>query len=53
MTKERAASIRSTADDGSGGWSTKNKMAYYFSVVEDLLGLKDEIGPNHGQSLAD
>lgn len=39
-TKERAAAIH-----GSGGNATttaKNKMAYFFSVLEDGLGLKDD-----------
>lgn len=39
ITKERSASIRSQAE-GSSGRSPKNKTAYFFSVLEDVLGLK-------------
>ena len=42
ITKERTASIRARVDTGTGGWSTKNKMAYLFAVLEDLLGLKEK-----------
>ncbi len=40
IVKERSATIRKQADDG--GWTVKNKMPYFFSVVEDLLGLRDD-----------
>ncbi len=40
VVKDRSASIRKQAD--SGGWAVKNKMPYFFSVVEDLLGLREE-----------
>lgn len=41
VTKERTASIRGTGGEGSA-IGAKNKMAYYFSVLEDVLGLKDD-----------
>jgi hypothetical protein len=41
ITKESTAQIRSQTKEG-GGAPTKRKMAYWFSVVEDLLGLKDQ-----------
>ena len=39
ITKERSASITSVLA-GSTSLSAKHKMAYWFSVLEDLLGLK-------------
>ncbi len=39
ITKERSASI-TTILSGSSSISAKNKMAYWFSVLEDLCGLK-------------
>jgi hypothetical protein len=39
ITKERSASIASVLADSSS-ISAKNKMAYWFSVLEDLCGLK-------------
>ncbi len=42
LTKESTAQIRSeTAGKGRGAPPTKKKMAYWFSVLEDLLGLRD------------
>ena len=41
ITKERSASIRRSAESG-GVRSPKNKTAYFFSVLEDVLGLKPE-----------
>ena len=41
ITKERSASIRSSTESG-GVRSPKNKTAYFFSVLEDVLGLKAE-----------
>ena len=41
ITKERSASIRSQVESG-GVRSPKNKTAYFFSVLEDVLGLKAE-----------
>jgi hypothetical protein len=42
LTKERSASIRSRAGDDNHGLPVKAKMAYFFAVLEDLLGLKEE-----------
>ncbi len=53
ITKERTAAIRTVAANGKGGMSPKNKMGYYFAVVEDLLGLKEETADSNNQSLAD
>ncbi len=39
-TQERTASIRKTSATG-GSWARKNKMAYFFTVLEDKLGLKE------------
>ena len=39
ITKERSASITSVLS-GNTSLSAKNKMAYWFSVLEDLCGLK-------------
>ena len=44
VTKEHTVSIRTTAEGGNGRFSPKNKMAYYFAVVEDRLGLRDDEG---------
>ena len=41
ITKERTASIRSVSERG-GGRSPKNKIAYFFAVLEDVLGLKPD-----------
>ncbi len=41
IVKERTGGIRSRAIDDRYGVSTKNKAAYFFAVLEDLLGLKD------------
>ncbi len=40
IVKEHSAHIRKEAD--GGGWAVKNKMPYFFSVVEDLVGLRDD-----------
>jgi hypothetical protein len=40
IVKDRSASIRKQVD--GDGWPAKNKMPYFFSVVEDLLGLRAE-----------
>ena len=40
ITQERSASIRGQASTAKGGLARKSKMAYFFSVLEDLLGLK-------------
>ena len=39
ITKERSAAIQMRAESG-GVRSPKNKTAYFFSVLEDVLGLK-------------
>ncbi len=44
ITKERTAAIRSTVATGRSAFPQKNKMAYYFSVLGDRLGLKDDQG---------
>jgi len=40
-TKERSAAIRSTGDR-TQPYAPKAKMAYYFAVLEDQLGLRDD-----------
>ena len=40
IVKERTGAIRGSGD--AGGAPTKSKMAYFFAVLEDLLGLADE-----------
>lgn len=43
ITKESTAQIRSEVHvQGSGAPPAKKKMAYWFSVLEDLLGLKEQ-----------
>ncbi len=43
LTKESTAQIRSqVAGQGKGTPPAKKKMAYWFSVLEDVLGLKDQ-----------
>ena len=44
ITKERSASIRSRAGKDGVGLPTKNKMAYFFAVLEDLLDPSDDRG---------
>ena len=44
IVKERTASIRSRGEDTAAGFPTKNKAAYFFAVLEDLLGLRDGQG---------
>jgi hypothetical protein len=41
VTKERTAAIRGAGEEGTAS-GPKNKMAYYFSVLEDVLGLKND-----------
>ena len=50
ITKERSAAVRSTTDGSRGIPPTKRKMAYFFSVLEDKLGLREpsETGPQNG-----
>ncbi len=53
ITKERAAAIRAKPV-GGGLMPVKPKMAYYFAVLEDLLGLKPDATtrpPAPGQGL--
>jgi hypothetical protein len=41
VTKEHGATIRAHAE--RGGWlAPAPKMAYFFAVLEDVLGLKDD-----------
>ncbi len=40
ITQERSASITKWADGNERTYPVKNKMAYYFSVLDDLLDLK-------------
>jgi hypothetical protein len=40
ITQDRTASIHKLADSGDTAWRRKNKFAYFKSVVEDLLGLR-------------
>jgi Bacteriophage replication protein O len=49
ITKERSASITSVLA-GSTSLSAKHKMAYWFSVLEDLLGLKPTDATQSGPS---
>ena len=42
VTKERTAAIKGRPKTDSQGSAPKNKMAYYFAVVEDLVGLRAE-----------
>ena len=45
IVKERTASIHATADPGAGGLGRKAKMAYFFAVLEDMLGLREADEP--------
>ncbi len=47
ITKERTAAIRTAAGDTAPGWQ-KNKMGYFFAVLEDRLGLREP--PDYGGS---
>ena len=40
VTKERPAAIKGRPKTDGQGYAPKNKMAYYFAVVEDLVGLR-------------
>ncbi len=40
-TKERTAAIRPMAGGGAG-WAAKNKMPYFFALLEEQLGFRDE-----------
>ena len=42
ITQERSATIRATATDKRTGFPLKNKMPYFFSVLAEKLGLKEE-----------
>lgn len=42
VTKERSAAIRTPADDTTADWK-KNKMSYFFAVLEDHLGIRQRI----------
>ena len=41
VTKERTGSIRSRAGEDAFGTPIKAKMAFFFAVLEDVLGLRD------------
>ena len=47
ITKERTAAIRTTAEYAAPG-AQKNKMGYFFAVLEDRLGLREP--PDYGGS---
>lgn len=47
ITKERTAAIRTTVEDAAPG-AQKNKMGYFFAVLEDRLGLREP--PDYGGS---
>lgn len=47
ITKERTAAIRTTVEDAAPG-AQKNKMGYFFAVLEDRLGLRER--PDYGDS---
>jgi len=40
ITKERTAVIRTAAGDATAEWK-KNKMSYFFAVLEDRLGIRE------------
>jgi hypothetical protein len=40
VTKERSAAIRTPADGIAADWK-KNKMSYFFAVLEDRLGIRE------------
>lgn len=42
VVKERTANIRSRGETSAAGLPMKHKAAYYFAVLEDLLGLRQE-----------
>jgi DNA-binding PadR family transcriptional regulator len=42
IVKERSAQIRDTGETGPLGTPAKHRAAYYFAVLEDLLGLREE-----------
>ena len=44
MTKERSASIRSQDSKTNDRLQRKHKMAYFFAVLEDLLGSEQDTG---------
>ncbi len=45
IVKERTSSIRSCGEDSAAGFPTRHKAAYFFAVLEDILGLRDEPPP--------
>jgi hypothetical protein len=42
LTKESTAQIRSQTNGQGRGAPAKKKMAYWFSVLEDVLGLRED-----------
>ncbi len=49
IVKERTGSIRTRGEDSGAGLSVKHKAGYYFAVLEDLLGLRDEPATRTGR----
>ena len=41
ITREQTGNIRTQLLSGGSLTTPKNKMAYYFAVLEDVLGLRD------------
>lgn len=50
IVKERTGGIRSRGGEDPHGIPTKNKAAYFFAVLEDLLGLRDDHGEPRARS---
>jgi len=44
IAKERTSQIRSTGEPGPLGTPLKHRAAYYFAVLEDLLGFRPGVG---------
>ncbi len=55
ITQEQTAAIRTRVDDGTTAFPRKNKMAYFFAVLEDLLGVREahEDDPKEEHGAAD
>ena len=47
ITKERTAVIRTSAGDTTAEWR-KNKMSYFFAVLEDRLGIRAREAQRYG-----
>jgi hypothetical protein len=48
-TKEWTATITKASESGRNGEGKKNKMPYFFGIVEDMLGLKATQAPLRGK----